>query len=326
MKKYLFSFLVFLFILFFILAPTKTLDASKNGITLWFEQILPTLLPFTILSSWVINSNFFDLFHGADTKKSHRILPEEWFILLSGFLFGFPIGSKLSSDFYQAGKISKKHAQTLCMFTNHMSPAFVLGYVCTQQLQDIHYALPICFILYGPSLILALILLLRDCKKLQKSNKATPLIPDFDNQNCGKQILDEHKNTASSFQIDMKIIDAGMISGFVTLIKLCGYMVFFSIGVSMIQHFSILPQNLKILAISGLEVTNAISFICSHVAEKAKILYLVLISLSFGGLSGLAQTASMISPAGLSVKKYVFTKILLTLLTALLITAYLSVI
>ena len=321
MKKYLFSFLVFLFILFFILAPTETLDASKNGITLWFEQILPTLLPFTILSGWIINSNFFDLFHGADTKKSHRILPEEWFILLSGFLFGFPIGSKLSSDFYQAGKISKKHAQTLCMFTNHMSPAFVLGYVCTQQLQDIHYALPICLILYAPSLFFALISLLRDSITKRKANE-----PVDQTQNIDKTNPDEHKNTASSFQLDMKIIDAGIISGFVTLIKLCGYMVFFSIGVSMIQHFSILPQNLKILAISGLEVTNAISFICSHVAEKAKILYLVLISLSFGGLSGLAQTASMISPAGLSVKKYVLTKILLTLLTALLTAAYLSVI
>ena len=321
MKKYVFSFLVFLFILFFILAPTETLDASKNGITLWFEQILPTLLPFTILSGWVINSNFFDLFHGADTKKSHRILPEEWFILLSGFLFGFPIGSKLSSDFYQAGKISKKHAQTLCMFTNHMSPAFVLGYVCTQQFQDIHYALPICLILYAPSLFFALISLLRDSITKRKANE-----PVDQTQNIDKTNPDEHKNTASSFQLDMKIIDAGIISGFVTLIKLCGYMVFFSIGVSMIQHFSILPQNLKILAISGLEVTNAISFICSHVANKSKILYLVLISLSFGGLSGLAQTASMICPAGLCVKKYVFTKILLTLLTALLTAACLSVI
>ena len=326
MKKYLFSFLVFLFILFFILAPTETLDASKNGITLWFEQILPTLLPFTILSSWVINSNFFDLFHGANTKKSQRILPEEWFILLSGFLFGFPIGSKLSSDFYLAGKLSKKHAQTLCMFTNHMSPAFVLGYICTQQLQDIHYALPVCLILYGPSLILALILLLRDSINLQKSNKAISQIPNFDNPNCGKQNFDEHKNTASSFQIDMKIIDAGIISGFVTLIKLCGYMVFFSIGVSMIQHFSILPQNLKVLAISGLEVTNAISFICSNVTEKSKILYLILISLTFGGLSGFAQTASMISPAGLSIKKYFFAKILLTFFSIILTTVYLSVI
>ncbi len=316
MKKYLSVFLFLIIVFFFIVAPSETLHASKNGITLWFEQILPTLLPFTILSGWVIQSNAFDLFHKSNSKQKLPILPEELFILLSGFLFGFPIGSKLSSDFYQAGKISKKHAQILCMFTNHMSPAFVLGYVCTQQMNHMSYAVPICVILYVPSFILALVSLF-----LSSSNQPGKNKNPFPDESCS-----EHKNTASGFQMDMKIIDAGIINGFITLIKLCGYMVFFSIGVSMIRHFTILPQSLMILAISGLEVTNAISFICSNVTNDSTVLYLVILSLSFGGLSGLAQTASMISPAGLSVKKYFFAKVLLTLLCILLTTVYLSVI
>ncbi len=315
MKKFLSVFLFLIIVFFFIVAPTETLHASKNGITLWFEQILPTLLPFTILSGWVIQSNAFDLFHKSNAKRTLPVLPEELFILLSGFLFGFPIGSKLSADFYQAGRISKKHAQILCMFTNHMSPAFVLGYVCTQQMNHMSYAVPICLILYVPSLILAVVFLLLSANPPSKAR--IPLPEDF---------ASEHKNTASGFQMDMKIIDAGIINGFITLIKLCGYMVFFSIGVSMIQRVAILPQSLMMLAISGLEVTNAISFICSNAANDSAMLYLVILSLSFGGLSGLAQTASMIHPAGLSVKKYFLAKVLLTLLCILLTAIYLSVV
>lgn len=299
MKKYLFIIITFLFLVMFISNPSILVQASKDGIMLWFDQVLPALLPFTILSSWVIHSNVFQL-----VKKTDKpILDiEELFTLICGFIFGFPIGSKLAADFYSSGKINKQKAQILCNYANHLSPAFVFGYVCHLNLHNDELSYIIGTIIYLPSCLIALYLLI----KIQRKN-----------QFC------THKNTASSFQINMKIIDAGIINGFITLIKLCGYMMFFSIGIAYIKNIRFISNWLIIGITAFLEVTNGISIISTNIPNQSIKQLLIVASLSFGGVSGIVQTISMIRPAGLSIKKYIKAKIQITLVSILLYFLYL---
>jgi hypothetical protein len=132
-----------------------------------------------------------------------------------------------------------------------------------------------------------------------------------------------HKKTASRFQLDMQIIDAGILSGFQTLIKLCGYIMFFSIGVQMLQEITFLPDIVKVLCIGVTEATNGIVAL-SLLTVSQQIRYILAIGcLSFGGLCGLAQTGSMIQTAGLSLPEYLRDKILLSLLSSTLAIVYL---
>ena len=194
---------------YFIAYPSKAFYASSNGILLWFNQILPTLLPFSILSNVLL------AVCGAssqDTQRSFaRITGWEWFVIACGMFFGFPIGSKLTADIYKSGAISAERARILCAFTNNMSPAFVSSFVCCNILKDSSLVVPMFLALYMPPLLIGCFLLSRQ-----------PLT------------LTVHKKAASRFQIDMQIIDAGIISGFDTLIKLCGYIVVFSIIVQIL--------------------------------------------------------------------------------------------
>ena len=187
MKKFVCLCLVFLLLIFFILFPQNALSASKQGLTLWFEQILPTLLPFSVLSYVVLRSN---LFAGTSTRKHRKISNEEWYIILCGFLFGFPIGSKLTGDLYREGRIPRKRAQYLCVFTNNLSPVFVVSVL--HEILHLQVKLSFYLLLYGIPFLYGLVLLLR----------------------IASSEPHKQKKTASRFQITMKIVDTALINGF----------------------------------------------------------------------------------------------------------------
>ena len=186
MKKFVFIFLCCILFLFFICFPHAAVSASKQGLRLWFTQILPTLLPFCVLSYVILRS---------------EILPKKFstcYIVLCGFLFGFPIGCKLTADFYSSKYISREKASALCCFTNNLSPVFVITAI--QEILQLplspvyvffFYVIPF---LYGMSMLLL----------YHRTPSST------------------QKETASRFHMDMQIIDAGIMHGFGTLIKICG--------------------------------------------------------------------------------------------------------
>ena len=276
-------------ILYFLIYPQNALMASRRGLTLWFEQILPTLLPFSVISYIVLHSNLFS--HPAHEKKHSflRIQPEEWYVIFCGFLFGFPIGSKLSADLYEHHRIVKKRAQILACFTNNLSPVFVTSVLVNQ----LHFSsvVPFFLLLYGIPLCICLALL-----SFIKPERFV------------------HEKKASRFQLNMQIVDAGIINGFETLIKICGYIMMFSILTQMLLS---VPWNHTIMPVllSGcLEVTTGVATLGqSDITGSCKYI-LALFMLSFNGISGLCQTASILSQTNLSMRSYCKHKLIIVLL------------
>ena len=273
-------------ILYFLIYPQNALMASRRGLTLWFEQILPTLLPFSVISYIVLHSNLFS--HPAHEKKHSflRIQPEEWYVIFCGFLFGFPIGSKLSADLYEHHRIVKKRAQILACFTNNLSPVFVTSVLVNQ----LHFSsvVPFFLLLYGIPLCICLALL-----SFIKPERFV------------------HEKKASRFQLNMQIVDAGIINGFETLIKIWGYIMMCSIFAEIAQSIPYGSSFPKLVLTGCLEVTNGISalsqFSCNHFQKYL----LTVLFLALNGISGLFQTASLLSVSNLSIKQYLKMKLLL---------------
>ena len=286
MKKLSCISLLIIMILYFLIYPQNALMASRKGLTLWFEQILPTLLPFSVISYIVLHSNLFS--HPAHEKKHNflRIQPEEWYVIFCGFLFGFPIGSKLSADLYEHHRIVKKRAQILACFTNNLSPVFVTSVLVNQ----LHFSsvVPFFLLLYGIPLCICLALL-----SFIKPERFV------------------HEKKASRFQLNMQIVDAGIINGFETLIKICGYIMMFSIFAEIAQSIPYGSSFPKLVLTGCLEVTNGISalsqFSCNHFQKYL----LTVLFLALNGISGLFQTASLLSVSNLSIKQYLKMKLLL---------------
>lgn len=294
MKKITFIILSILIILYFILTPQAAVTASQKGIMTWWEIVFPTLFPCIIMSNLLINTNALS---NINNEKTLKLI-----IIICGLMLGFPIGAKLTSEFYKKNYICKKDAQILCAFTNNISPAYVGSIVVTQTLGKPEWLFLTYLILYFPSVFFCVLQLL---KNNQKSKKA-----------------------ASRFQLNMQIIDAGIISGFETLIRLCGYITLFSIIVSIVQ--TLLHNSKVIIYTTGLlEITNGISVINQYPLHFVEKYLLLILFLSFGGLSFLFQTKTIIHSTDLSLKKYIVHKILssiMSLSTAILILFFFRII
>jgi len=305
MKKKMFILIILLSLFYMIRFPEITVHAAGNGLILWFEQILPSLLPFAILSNIIIYS---DILPGLLKKLLplvQKILPVSTsgaFVLLSGFLFGFPMGSKNCSGLLLDGKMEKQEAEVLFIITNNMSPVFIQNYILGQQLNLPEYFGLSILILYLPPLLLGKYL-------LQQQNFS---------QNF-------HKKTASRSKINFQIVDAGIMNGFETLTKIGGYIVIFSILASCFLLFP-MSDSLKAGCIGVMELTNGIHFLSSTSLSLETKYILAMIFTAFGGISGIAQTSAMIKDTGLSIKKYVFWKLVLCITTGILSILLLKVI
>ena len=125
-------FLGVLLLVFLVMHPREGFASAKEGMTLWLNTLLPTLLPFMILTGILIHT-------GGIEKLLTPLAPVFRFLLgvdvyggyvfLLGMLCGYPMGAKLASDLYEAGKISRSEAHYLTTFCNHASPAFVITYL-----------------------------------------------------------------------------------------------------------------------------------------------------------------------------------------------------
>ena len=257
---------------------------------LWFNQIFPLLFIFTILSNLIISTNVLQ-----SIPKKHIML----ITYMIGIIFGFPIGAKLTADFCSRGYIDKNHREILSALANHFSLPFIITYALSGQL-NIHSCYSIYLVsLYLPSAIGMIALL-----SIDKNDSLTQKIP------------------AQGFKLNMQIVDAGIMKGFETLIKLCGYIVLFSIIAripQIIADKAIIQKPVFIDIISSiLEATNGINIICELPLPHTLSILLCIFLLSFGGMSCIVQTKSIFQGQHYNLKKYILLKSIMSLLSCLI--------
>ena len=113
-------------------APQEAITGAKHGLTLCFNVIIPSLFPFFVLSSLVV-----DLGLAAYLGRALEGLMRPLFrvggscaaALALGFIGGYPVGARTALQLYQQGLCSKPEAERLLAFCNNSGPAFILGVV-----------------------------------------------------------------------------------------------------------------------------------------------------------------------------------------------------
>lgn len=274
------------------------MEGVKNGLLLWYERVLPALLPFSIISYILVESDNLRLFCRIlypALKKVVPVSPNGIYPLIAGFLFGFPLGSSIVAQLFSSKKIAKEEATILLSMCNNISPIFITGYIVHQTLQNDSLMIPSLLCIYLPPLIIGSF-------RLRK-------LP---------QRMSAQKNEAPRSQITFKIIDAGIMNGFETLLKLCGYIVLFSILCEPLKLLSLLFPKCCLLLNGILEITNGISYLGSCHLNQQLLFLLCTAFTAFGGLCGLAQTNAMIADTNLSIRRYLIDKGIYTLATLLL--------
>ena len=130
-KKNLLIFLVLIILVAIIVNPALYIQSCFNGIIVWASVVLPALLPFMFFTKTLtelgvaeILSNKFKLF-----SKIYNVPSIALYVFILSILSGYPVGSKIVSDLYERGSITKEQAYRITTFTSNSGPMFILGSV-----------------------------------------------------------------------------------------------------------------------------------------------------------------------------------------------------
>lgn len=112
MKRKAASFGIILFFLIMLLCPQEVFFGASKGLLLWFQTVLPTLLPFMILSGLLISTNsivYLDRIFGPLFCRLFRTSENASFAIIAGFLCGYPMGAKVTADLLRQEQIGRAH-------------------------------------------------------------------------------------------------------------------------------------------------------------------------------------------------------------------------
>ena len=279
----------FLLLTYFILTHSDTsLHYTFHGFTLWYSKMIPSLLPFMILSGILIRMNltgYFSRILHPLLKRLFRCNRHLSYGIIIGFLCGFPMGAKTAADLLRSGKITKKEAEYLLCFCNNIGPVYFCSFV--MPLLEITNPVPYLLGMYGLPFLYGF-LLSRTIYRTQVQPNAF------------------HYEQPSSQTSLLTAIDDSIHSSIQSILMLCGYMILFNL-LNLLPHF--LLSGIHIYIAPFLEITGGLSMLGN------KLPFYSLCLLPFGGLSCIAQTYSMIKDTGLSIQTYLFHKVALTLFT-----------
>ena len=290
-----------LYLIFLMLRyPALSLEYASTGLTLWFTKMVPTLLPFMILSGIMIRMNLTERFVGLLHPLLHRIYGTSRngsYTIIMGFLCGFPMGARIVGELYEQHKLSREESALLLSFCNNIGPIYFLSYVVPTLGID-RPGRPF-LLMYGIPLLYGFLL-------MRIRPWMTRKVSSCENHPEARSLQARQPGSCSL----LAAIDASVMSGLTGIARLGGYMVFFNLLTIVFQPFQHVNTNILNIYRCLLEITSGID--CSG----RSINYAILILLPFGGFSCIAQTYSMIRQTDLSLRPYVYHKTVQTAVTA----------
>ena len=282
-----------------------SLAYATLGLELWFKKMIPALLPFMILSGVMVRLKLTEKMSMALFPllgPVYRVRKNVVYCMMLGFLCGFPMGAKVTSELLERGMLTEKEASYLLAFCNNIGPVYFCSFVL--PLLGRRLTLPYLFGMYGIPLLYGLLLrhtVFRDSLQTESASRGRKQqfsLPEL--HACSSE------NGAIPFGRKLlEALDDSIVSSLQSILTLGGYMVLFDL-MNLLPH--LLSGRSPFLAAPLLEITGGLSLLGGGLPLYS------LLALSFGGLSCMAQTYSCIKGTGLSMGSYVRHKVILTLL------------
>lgn len=300
------------------LYPQESMEAVRAGLELCFNVIIPSLFPFFVLSSLVVELGLAGhlgralepmmrpLFNVSGACASAFAL---------GFIGGYPVGAKTAISLYQDGMCTKTEAERLLAFCNNSGPAFILGVVGTGVFSNSRVGMLLYLAHAAASVCIGL--LFRFYRRGGDAREEVRPAPRF-----------EARRFTAAFTDSIK-------GSFLSTLNICAFVVFFTVVIKLLFLSGLLPAAAKglgaLLAPLGFSarwaerlLTGAIelsSGVWSLAGEEALAgrVSMAAFMLGWAGVSVHCQVLSFIGGSGLSVKTYLVGKFLHGSLSALFV-------
>lgn len=284
-------FLLFFFFLLLI-HPDLSIRFASDGLILWYQTVVPTLLPCMLISSLIVQTNaalgLIRLIHPL-LSKILGTSPMGTYCFIIGLLCGYPMGAKTCADLIRSQKLSPEEGRYLMAFVHFPSPMFVTGYISATHL-ILPSILPVLLAIYLPVLPLSFLARWR-----------------FSAQRSSHHSVQTYQKT----NLTPSLLDNIIVSNSSIMIKIGIYMMLFTILSKFIMTYP-LPSRLCHLpseALTGslcglLEMTSGIQLISQTGLPLMIKGSFICFFASFGGMSVAMQVQSVLSGSGISLNNY----------------------
>ena len=274
-----------------IINPQVAMEAARRGALLWFNNVLPGILPFVIGANVLMNLGvvkFLGIFLSPATRFLFKLPGSASFAIGMGAISGYPMGAKIVCQLRASGELTKNEAQRLLAFSNNAGPLFVLGAVAVGMFGSVYLGYLLLIGHYIGAISLGLLTRLFARKSLLKSDKLPVLV--VNKEPFGQVLGQAVKNSME------------------TLLIIGGFIILFSVVSALVTQFSFIGSYVSIFLASVLEMTGGLGLLAEeelaqNIAAAAGAV------LGFGGFSVMFQALSFIGKTDLSPTLYILSKL-----------------
>lgn len=299
-----------------VLWPEQAMGAMRDGIRLCGNVILPSLFPFFVLSSLVVElgmSRYLGKLLEPVMAPLFRVNGSCAAALALGFVGGYPVGAQTAIQIYENGQCSRTEAERMLAFCNNSGPAFILGVVGAGVFGSGAAGL----LLYLTHLLASLLvgILFRFYKAGEGPRTRRGQGPQFQ---------------AASFS---KAFTKSVTGALRSTLNICAFILFFTVFLRILAHAGVLTGAARLLSallsplgmdqtwaerlLTGLvEVSSGVSSLTDGTLSGR--LSMAAFMLGWAGVSVHCQVMAFLGDSGLSIRTYVTGKLLHGAISAIL--------
>lgn len=273
-----------------ILQPAKFISQSLNGISAWAFNVLPSVLPFMFFTKVLSALDFMPKLTRPFSKLSQKVFktpPISIYAFTMAILSGYPVGSKMVADLYMQGKISKEDAFKMSSFCSTSGPMFIIGAVGIGMFNSSKIG----YILFLSHVIGAVLngILYRNFKLKDKDQTNT--------------ITNDNNTTKTHFNLSEIVLGSTL-----SILSVgCIITIFFIVIECFSPILSLLPNNIAYFFEGLIEITKGCIDL-STLSNKFLAVALCSFTISFGGISTILQSITMLSNLQMPVKFFTLQK------------------
>ena len=275
-----------------VVLPEITLLSAQKGISLWAGSVLPALLPFFICTGFM------------NSLGITRFLPQGIFVFSMSVLSGYPMGARLIGEMVRGGEMDTCKARRLIAFSSTSGPAFILGTVGIAMLGSTKAGIAAALAHYAGAVATGLIFS-AICTLSEK--KAVYMKQSVSDKKCRCK-SEKEKNG----EILVLFTDA-ILGALKSLGIILAYIVIFMFITDIIQFSGILnvihEPHIKAIVKGIFEMTVGCSALTPLSFSLSAKTVMATFLISFGGLSIIGQSMSMLSGSGISLIYFLMVKI-----------------
>jgi len=287
-------------VFYMITCSNNVIESVTFSISIWKDNLFPTLFPFFIVSNLLLKYGFVELIGKILTlpmQKLFKLPGEAGFVLAASLFSGFPSGAKYTKDLVSENKLTKEEGARLLTFTHYSNPLFILGMVGTILLNNktLSFLILISHIFGG---LLTGYIINHKYNYIKTNNKSK---------------INKITEPTKTFG---ELLTKSIFDSLNTMFLLLGVVTIFLIINSFINKIITLPPILNTILSGTLEMTQGVKLASTlNIPEIIKII-LITAFISFGGLSVHMQTISIIAEENIKYKTFLSARILHTILAS----------